>query len=1401
VAGELIIKDLGTDVAAPRPRTGPAAGDGGRVRPGVATGSPEAFRVHRPERSWPHAPEQAPIELLAPPSPPDGGSGRMTSLLPMLGSLSMVGLAFLIHSLIYLVVIGFMVLAMVGGGLAASMSQRRTRAKRWARTRQRYAAHLTDARAVALAAAQVQRDAAQACFPDPEALVTIAARGEGLWERRPGDADFAAVRLGRGRVPANRPVRLVRDEGPLAEADPELAEHADRIIEETATLPAAPVVIPLADTGCIAIVGDPDRSRALAGSWLASLATFHAPAELRIMGLVPLSAVRTWGWLKWLPHTRDPEAGEGLGRVSRAVTADPVAFTAQFEALAQRRMDSLRRRMEAAGGLMIRQDPAGPQQRRPDAESAHIMVVVDGYQPGEGAPSLDALLGVASSVAMTVIVLVRDHSEVPASCGARVDWISPNTVRYVAKGPTGRVEAAVVPDSIDLGLATQLARTLAPLGLRAGETGADLADPVRLVELLGVDEAEQLDLRSDWMTLRALAGGIPPDFLAVPIGRKDNGSPLILDFKEAAAGGMGPHGMLVGATGSGKSELLRSLTAALAARHDPALLNLLLIDFKGGAAFADLAHLPHVAGLVTNLADDLSLVDRMQLALAGELARRQEQLRLAGNLGSIADYQAARAGGAALDPLPYLVVVVDEFGELLVAKPDFNDTFLTLARLGRSLGVHLLLATQRLDEGRIRGLEPHLRYRLCLRTFTAEESRAVLSNADAFELPSLPGLGYLRVDREQAKFKAAICGSARPALQFADADGAERSAAMASSILRPLSLGGPAAADGLPQTLRSRSDDLQVLVRLADEAIDGAAGGSGGSSPRAATRARQIWTAPLPAAITFRVLSDRLGPQWPAADEVAIGLADWPERQAKQPVIYRLAGSGGNLGIAGAPRTGKSTLLQTLVLALAAGAGPDQRQFYCLDLGGGSLFELGGLPHVGAVVGRGETEATARLFRELRAMLDERAIARQARAAGAGAGAGQSPESAASWPHVFLVVDNVGQLRQSAPDLEPELTELATAGLPFGVHVLVAANRWLDIRPQLLDSLGTRWELKLADPSDSLAGRQAASRVPADLPGRGLTRDGHMFQAVLPSFSVEPAPGDLAEAVAVLTEAAHGRRAPAIAPLPLEIRITDVPRLAVIAGSAPPALDGGFLLGVSEFRSRPVELDLAQPGRHLLVYGDSGSGRTTLLRRVIGFLRSTGNVALAIIDPSRDLLDLADGPGIAGYAATTSGAESLAARLASELTPRVAPEGAGVAELRGGRWWSGPNYILIVDDYDLLLSSMGGPFTVLTDLIAQGADIGLSIVLTRRVAGSQRTSYEPFGQRLREVADTALILSGQSDEGPLVGGVTPRPRPPGRGILVSGRTRPQLIQCCLDVDEANEANGNSKTGGSEWPAR
>jgi len=380
---------------------------------------------------------------------------------------------------------------------------------------------------------------------------------------------------------------------------------------------------------------------------------------------------------------------------------------------------------------------------------------------------------------------------------------------------------------------------------------------------------------------------------------------------------MGPHGLVIGATGSGKSELLRTLVLGLTLTHAPDDLNLVLVDFKGGATFAGMSDLPHVSAVITNLAQELTLVDRMQDALAGEMVRRQQLLRDAGNLASVRDYESARAARPDLPPLPSLLIVVDEFSELLAARPEFIDLFVAIGRLGRSLGLHLLLASQRLEEGRLRGLESHLSYRIGLRTFSAGESRTVLGVPDAYELPADPGLGYLRPDPATLlRFRAAhVSGPPRGRTPVRREDGGSPPGILpftVSEVLLP-DAARPAPDPAVPEPPVDRESVLDLAVRR-----------MAGRGPAA----HQVWLPPLdqpdplgdlmPDLVAHPTLG-LVSRRWRDAGRlvVPLGTIDRPREQRRDTLTVDLAGAGGHAVVVGGPRSGKSTLLRTLVAGIA----------------------------------------------------------------------------------------------------------------------------------------------------------------------------------------------------------------------------------------------------------------------------------------------------------------------------------------------------------------------------------------------------------------------------------------------------------------------------------------------------
>ena len=424
----------------------------------------------------------------------------------------------------------------------------------------------------------------------------------------------------------------------------------------------------------------------------------------------------------------------------------------------------------------------------------------------------------------------------------------------------------------------------------------------------------------------------PYERLSVPLGADADGTTVVLDIKEAAEGGDGPHGLCVGATGSGKSELLRTVVLGMVARHSPDELNLVLIDFKGGATFLGLDGLHHIAATITNLADEAHLVARANDALAGEIHRRQQVLRRAGNAVNLTAYRRLCSRDRSLPPLPSLLVVVDEFAELLQQHPDFAELFVMIGRVGRSLGVHLLLASQRLDEGRLRGLESHLSYRICLKTSTAADSRAVLGVPDAAELPTTPGVAYLRgADGRLSRFQTSYLGAPAP------------TARAGSSRQRAL---GPSSS---PR--RRRPPRLSWT-------------GTGPSWTRWSTGSA-VWALRLIRSGCRRcrdLLGCRSCPRAKIAEMTAsIGVVDRPFEQQRVPLLVDAGGAGGHIAVVGAPQSGKSQTVRTLLTALALRHDPQRIQFYCVDFGGGTLETLCALPHVGAVATRPDHELVRRI--------------------------------------------------------------------------------------------------------------------------------------------------------------------------------------------------------------------------------------------------------------------------------------------------------------------------------------------------------------------------------------------------------------------------------------------------------
>ncbi len=1348
---------------------------------------------YRPVRSYPDPLPEEIIKIDAPPAQPNkqGGTSVWLQLLYPLSGLLLSGIFIFsttmtahgaVSPLLLIAEISILPLS-VGIMLLANLLQRRSARQQIKAEHERYRKYLDGKERRVSEIASIQREHNARLYPNLPTLAQVITQRQMLWERRPLDADFLTVRIGLAPMPLCCPIEFQADYRVIYDSD--LLQAVNTLTTQKRYLDQQPLTIALPQYGTIAIAGQPNATRALMRAILCQIMAFHAPNEVRIAAYFPASAASDWAWLKWLPHTRRLRQHQpGASDEQLCMLADSVA---DFQ---QMLLTQIKPEVE-------RRSTSGQDARSGSPHIPHFIVLLDGFRPDSALAQmagLEEMLRNASRLGMTILCLVEHEQLAPSMLQARLSLTTTaqsTQLTYIETRAGGAHVEFVMPDRADKNTCERLARALTPLNIIDMDAALDFSQEIRLLDLFAIPELEQFCIAEYWRSRS------PQELLCVPIGQQKNG-PLLLDLKEMAMGGAGPHGLLVGATGSGKSELLRTIVTSLALTHDPQTVNFVLVDFKAGAAFADFTRLPHVAGIITNLENDPLLISRMYASLLGEQNRRQMLLSRAGNLGNIRQYQELWRRNPTLEPMPYLIIIVDEFAQLIAEHEEFLALFTKFGQVGRSLGMHMLLATQRIDEGRIKTLDGHLRYRICLRTFKPEESSAVIGTPDAYYLPPSPGSGYFKVDDDiYTAFKTALISTPyiTPTQQQVDP----------TTLIREFTVTGKLIAT----TLTARADqqqaqdnEQQTEMHMVVEQIRHT------MPPQGGWHVHPVWQPPLQEKLPLDEVLERTGyhdldgTHWyPTAPfgilNIPIGLLDRPANQLQEPILLDFSGFGGHLAIVGAPQSGKSTLLRTIISAFLVTHMPDIAQFYCIDFGGGLLRVFEDAPHVGVICGKTERDKIRRVVRRVRQVLIERealfskhgidsmATYRRLRQEK------RLPQE--DFGDVFLLLDNFGQFQadfeSSDADIISDIATLIANGLTYGIHIILTANQWIEIRPRLRSNIGTRLELRLNDPSESEIERKLAMTIPPHIPGRGLHQAKLLFQTALPMIrmhgtTAKPAEMNVQNALEDLVRRVrvswHGTQAPRIPVLPLEVRWAEMPPLTI--GQT------GIPIGLDEFKLQPFTIDLLQHDPHFLILGDRECGKTTLLRTWLrGIERSytPEQVQYIVIDYKKTLLDMSRSTHLLSYAFTPEKVKECVKFLKNELEHRIEQHQAlPIEQLQAPQAWSGLHYIIFVDDYEQVTTPdprSGNPLNPLEGLLQSAHEIGFHIVLARRIVNFGQTTLDPIFRGIKNMESPGLLMRGDPVEGRLVlhKQSISDTLPTGRGSLVRRGYPPTLVQVAI----------------------
>jgi len=1179
----------------------------------------------------------------------------------------------------------FLLLAGVGPVMViwTTVDDRRSGRNEFTRDSEKFNADLAELRQSLDATAATRREWLENRYPSTASLVSRAkVHDRALWRRRVRDDDFTSLRVGTGSIQSATRIQAPRS------GDPDLVASAERLVEEFALERSAPIPISLVEHPVVGVVQAEESLSPLVRSLVAQLICDQSPKDVALAVIAPQHG-KDWEFAKWLPHV------QSLGSDTRLIADGDDQAKELFQALNQ----LVQKRFDAADESI----GSGRGQFTP-----HLVVVV--HPPAKlSRREVTGFLERAPKVGVSVLWISTDRTSLPGECSAVIDQTGGTTIlTFTNSGVSVHPDS---PEWIDVQTMETVSRSLAPLDDVSSGSDSVIPSRVDLLDLLGMPEIGAREVLDSWAT--------PRKGLSALIGADAEGG-VEVDWRLD-----GPHALVAGTTGAGKSELLQSLVASMSVIHPPSRLTFVLIDYKGGAAFKDCNELPHTVGMVTDLDDHLA--ERALISLGAELKHREHLL----DSVSCKDIIEMSEKAPDLAP-PNMIIIIDEFAALRSEVPDFVDGVIDIAQRGRSLGVHLLLATQQPSGVIDPKIQGNTNLRIALRVADSSDSVDVIGRADANQISkSLPGRGYLRTGPSDVnEFQSAYVG------------GSDEGEEDMGAVTFKFGLEDRARLQKVMRGEVDTSTDLQRLVAAVREAA-----GAGGYPPP-----RLPWVDPLSESVLYDSLVST-----PVNIELGavLGMADHPDRQTQTPFVLDF-NEHANWVVFGSSGAGKTTLVRTLATDLALRNSADRLWMYVLDYGSRGLSSLEKLPHCGGVIFSDDLNRTRRLLDILtRTAGERRQTLGEVNAAGP---AEYESITGRVMPRILVFVDGFGQLWETLDGLDHSqhlatVSSLFAEGRSVGIHFVVTADRRQAIPTNVTSAISGRLIMRMAERDEYLSfGLPGLSKSKPPANGRAFTPDGLELQVGVLRFGDSTAATAQSRAVIEVGSRLKQPSNPVLKPdlLPEYVHVRELC----------PAQDLVVPVGLDETRLATVSLDLTDSPT-FVVFGPDRSGRSTMLGAISSSLRPAVSRVYLFTGRRSPLDDL----GFWDRSASGLAQAVEAIKPLKELFDRRVESGGS----------DGP-VLVVIDDGDEFGDGPVG--NALDAMVKRARDANFVFVSSMTVFAGHK-SYSTWIRSMRANRHGMLLQPDLEDDGDLFGIRLPRRSgldlPPGRGFLVT-RIQVQLIQ-------------------------